>query len=109
MYITSKEQMVEGALYAFKFYKGIRLFIYKDLGDNRFLQALQQDLLITSSQAAPTREYSLHCCSATWRFDELTESKTLRLATEEEAILWSNQYSGVTAPLVQQNNHYSIY
>lgn len=94
--------MVEGALYAFKFYKGVRLFIYKDLGDNRFLQALQQDLLIINSHAAPS-------CSATWRFDELTESKTLRLATEEEAILWSNQYSGVTAPLVQQNNHYSIY
>lgn len=103
MNITKKEQMIEGALYAFKFYKGIRLFIYKDNGDDRFLVALQQDLLISGPSVAPSY-------TPTWRFNELSYINTLRLATEEEAILWSNQYGDVTAPLIKQkNNHYSIY
>lgn len=104
MNITAKEQMIDGALYAFKFYKGIRLFIYKDNGDDRFLVALQQDLLVGyKSDVAPSS-------TATWRFNELRGGSTLRLATEAEAILWSNQYGGVTAPLIkQENNHYSIY
>lgn len=95
--------MIEGALYAFKFHKGIRLFIYQDPGDGRFIRALQQDLLISGSSVAPSN-------SATWRFSELSGLNTLRLATQEEAILWSNQYNSVTATLIQQDtNHYSIY
>lgn len=99
--------MVNGALYALSFYRGIRLFIYHRDSDI-FLQSGQKNILKSKLGG-----YKISECD-TWRFHELNKDTngafvTLRLATEEEQRIWNEYWPAPPVPNPVNTNHYQIY
>lgn len=103
--------MIDGALYAMTFHKGIRLFVYDGDHGDKFLYSGQKNIL-----KPRVGNYKSTDCD-TWKFHELENPMngvivTLRLATSQEEQDWYNYWSNTSSPeklRKPDNNHYQIY